>query len=101
MQMKMLILWPNFILYYTFIENATVIPNQVFQPLGSCPCNLTAGICDIRCCCDLVLITHIIFKLFPLKFYVTSTLREIQQSPLKYLRNYLLKYCTLVLTVCL
>ncbi|XP_065424604.1 uncharacterized protein LOC101944206 [Chrysemys picta bellii] len=34
-------------------ENATVIPNQVFQPLGSCPCNLTAGICDIRCCCDL------------------------------------------------
>nr|XP_006119742.1 tectonic-2 isoform X1 [Pelodiscus sinensis] len=34
-------------------ENATVIPNQVFQPLGSCPCNLTAGTCDIRCCCDL------------------------------------------------
>uniref|UniRef100_A0A8C3XVT8 Tectonic family member 2 n=1 Tax=Chelydra serpentina TaxID=8475 RepID=A0A8C3XVT8_CHESE len=34
-------------------ENATVIPNQVFQPLGSCPCNLTAGICDICCCCDL------------------------------------------------
>ncbi|KAH0625391.1 hypothetical protein JD844_014877 [Phrynosoma platyrhinos] len=34
-------------------ENTTVIPNQVFQPLGSCPCNLTAGACDIRCCCDL------------------------------------------------
>ncbi|XP_063171596.1 tectonic-2 [Candoia aspera] len=34
-------------------ENATVIPNQVFHPLGSCPCNLTAGVCDIRCCCDL------------------------------------------------
>ncbi|XP_061459432.1 tectonic-2 isoform X3 [Rhineura floridana] len=34
-------------------DNATVIPNQVFQPLGSCPCNLTAGACDIRCCCDL------------------------------------------------
>ncbi|KAG2471459.1 TECT2 protein, partial [Polypterus senegalus] len=32
--------------------NATVIPNQVYQPLGSCPCNLTAGACDIRCCCD-------------------------------------------------
>uniref|UniRef100_A0A670JZ06 Tectonic family member 2 n=1 Tax=Podarcis muralis TaxID=64176 RepID=A0A670JZ06_PODMU len=31
----------------------TVIPSQVFQPLGSCPCNLTAGACDIRCCCDL------------------------------------------------
>ncbi|NXW65948.1 TECT2 protein, partial [Eurystomus gularis] len=33
-------------------ENATVIPNQVFQPLGSCPCDLTAGACDVRCCCD-------------------------------------------------
>ncbi|NXL43582.1 TECT2 protein, partial [Podilymbus podiceps] len=33
-------------------ENATIIPNQVFQPLGSCPCDLTAGACDIRCCCD-------------------------------------------------
>ncbi|NXG58312.1 TECT2 protein, partial [Hemiprocne comata] len=34
-------------------ENATIIPNQVFQPLGSCPCDLTAGACDVRCCCDL------------------------------------------------
>ncbi|KAM6403883.1 tectonic-2 [Rhynochetos jubatus] len=34
-------------------ENASVIPNQVFQPLGSCPCDLTAGACDVRCCCDL------------------------------------------------
>uniref|UniRef100_A0A8C5SDZ3 Tectonic family member 2 n=1 Tax=Laticauda laticaudata TaxID=8630 RepID=A0A8C5SDZ3_LATLA len=33
-------------------ENATVIPNQVFHPLGSCPCNLTAGACDVQCCCD-------------------------------------------------
>ncbi|NXA49740.1 TECT2 protein, partial [Nothocercus julius] len=33
-------------------ENATIIPNQAFQPLGSCPCNLTAGACDVRCCCD-------------------------------------------------
>ncbi|XP_053135825.1 tectonic-2 isoform X2 [Hemicordylus capensis] len=33
-------------------DNATVIPNQVFQPLGSCPCNLISGACDIRCCCD-------------------------------------------------
>ncbi|NWI18028.1 TECT2 protein, partial [Crypturellus soui] len=33
-------------------ENATVIPNQAFQPLGSCPCDLTAGACDVRCCCD-------------------------------------------------
>uniref|UniRef100_A0A8B9GPM6 Tectonic family member 2 n=1 Tax=Amazona collaria TaxID=241587 RepID=A0A8B9GPM6_9PSIT len=34
-------------------ENATIIPNQVFQPLGSCPCDLTAGACDVCCCCDL------------------------------------------------
>ncbi|XP_060105805.1 tectonic-2 [Heteronotia binoei] len=33
-------------------DNATIIPNQVYQPLGSCPCNLTAAACDIRCCCD-------------------------------------------------
>ncbi|XP_059732324.1 tectonic-2 isoform X8 [Bos taurus] len=35
-------------------ENVTVVPNQVYQPLGPCPCNLTAGACDIRCCCDQV-----------------------------------------------
>ncbi|KAM4708935.1 tectonic-2 [Discoglossus pictus] len=33
-------------------DNATVIPTQAYQPLGSCPCNLTAGACDIGCCCD-------------------------------------------------
>ncbi|CAL8343011.1 unnamed protein product [Lota lota] len=33
-------------------ENITVIPNQVYQPLGSCPCDLTSGVCNIRCCCD-------------------------------------------------
>ncbi|XP_043924481.1 tectonic-2 isoform X2 [Protopterus annectens] len=33
-------------------DNATVIPNQVYQTLGSCPCSLTSGACDIRCCCD-------------------------------------------------
>lgn len=43
-------------LFYSvcFAENVTVIPNQVYQPLGPCPCNLTAGACDIRCCCDQV-----------------------------------------------
>ncbi|XP_015733299.1 tectonic-2 [Coturnix japonica] len=33
-------------------EIMSVIPNQVFQPLGSCPCDLTDGACDVRCCCD-------------------------------------------------
>ncbi|KAM6930391.1 tectonic-2 [Xenentodon cancila] len=33
-------------------DNETVIPNQVFQPLGSCPCDLTLRVCDVRCCCD-------------------------------------------------
>ncbi|MBN3296578.1 TECT2 protein, partial [Amia calva] len=36
----------------TVSEVKTVIPNQAYQPLGPCPCNLTAGACDIRCCCD-------------------------------------------------
>ncbi|KAK1328249.1 hypothetical protein QTO34_011821 [Cnephaeus nilssonii] len=34
------------------VENVTAIPDQVHQPLGPCPCNLTAGACDVRCCCD-------------------------------------------------
>ncbi|XP_057213614.1 tectonic-2 [Triplophysa rosa] len=33
-------------------ENRTVIPNQVFQPLGRCPCDVSPDVCDIRCCCD-------------------------------------------------
>lgn len=33
-------------------DNKTVIPNQVYQPLGPCPCDLTSGVCDILCCCD-------------------------------------------------
>ncbi|KAI1900977.1 hypothetical protein AGOR_G00055390 [Albula goreensis] len=33
-------------------DNKTVIPNQVYQPLGPCPCDLTTGSCDVRCCCD-------------------------------------------------
>ncbi|XP_038151378.1 tectonic-2 isoform X2 [Cyprinodon tularosa] len=33
-------------------ENKTVFPNQVYQPLGACPCDLTSGTCDPRCCCD-------------------------------------------------
>ncbi|XP_035514731.1 tectonic-2 [Morone saxatilis] len=33
-------------------DNKTVIPNQVYQTLGSCPCDLTFRACDVRCCCD-------------------------------------------------
>ncbi|KAM9391680.1 tectonic-2 isoform 2-T2 [Pholidichthys leucotaenia] len=33
-------------------DNKTVIPNQVYQPLGPCPCDLTSRLCDVRCCCD-------------------------------------------------
>ncbi|XP_028314137.1 tectonic-2 isoform X1 [Gouania willdenowi] len=33
-------------------DNASLIPNQVYQPLGSCPCDLTFRACDVRCCCD-------------------------------------------------
>ncbi|XP_037536339.1 tectonic-2 [Nematolebias whitei] len=34
------------------LDNKTVIPNQVYQPLGVCPCDLTFRVCDLRCCCD-------------------------------------------------
>ncbi|XP_072244046.1 tectonic-2 [Leuresthes tenuis] len=36
----------------TGYDNKTIIPNQVYQPLGSCPCDLTFSVCDARCCCD-------------------------------------------------
>ncbi|XP_023372631.1 tectonic-2 [Otolemur garnettii] len=45
-------IYANSSLTHNVSENVTVIPNQVYQPLGPCPCNLTAGACDIRCCCD-------------------------------------------------
>ncbi|XP_006894752.1 PREDICTED: tectonic-2 [Elephantulus edwardii] len=45
-------IYANSSLAHNASENTTVIPNQVYQPLGPCPCNLTAGACDIRCCCD-------------------------------------------------
>uniref|UniRef100_A0A671WEH5 Tectonic family member 2 n=1 Tax=Sparus aurata TaxID=8175 RepID=A0A671WEH5_SPAAU len=44
-------------------DNKTVIPNQVYQTLGSCPCDLTFGACDVRCCCDKDCSTEIL-KLF-------------------------------------
>ncbi|KAA8592250.1 hypothetical protein FQN60_017705, partial [Etheostoma spectabile] len=39
-------------------DNKTVIPNQVYQPLGSCPCDLTFRACDVRCCCDKLFVSH-------------------------------------------
>uniref|UniRef100_A0A8D1JCI8 Tectonic family member 2 n=2 Tax=Sus scrofa TaxID=9823 RepID=A0A8D1JCI8_PIG len=45
-------IYANSSLAHNASENVTVIPNQVYQPLGPCPCNLTAGACDVRCCCD-------------------------------------------------
>ncbi|KAL3856811.1 hypothetical protein ACJMK2_011528 [Sinanodonta woodiana] len=31
----------------------TVITNPAFQEVAPCPCDLTAGNCDIGCCCDM------------------------------------------------
>lgn len=45
-------------------ENNTIIPNQVYQPLGSCPCDLTFRACDVRCCCDNVLTSHTLLHQF-------------------------------------
>uniref|UniRef100_UPI00398F521C tectonic-2 isoform X2 n=1 Tax=Pristiophorus japonicus TaxID=55135 RepID=UPI00398F521C len=33
-------------------ENKMLIPNQKYNPLGPCPCDLTARACDVRCSCD-------------------------------------------------
>ncbi|XP_038202365.1 tectonic-2 [Arvicola amphibius] len=45
-------IYPNASVTHNASDNMTVIPNQVYQPLGPCPCDLTAKACDIRCCCD-------------------------------------------------
>lgn len=36
----------------TGFDNRTIIQNQVYRPLGGCPCDLTFNICDLWCCCD-------------------------------------------------
>lgn len=33
-------------------EGNTTVPNQFYQTLGPCPCDLTFSTCDVRCCCD-------------------------------------------------
>uniref|UniRef100_A0AAV2MRC0 Tectonic domain-containing protein n=1 Tax=Knipowitschia caucasica TaxID=637954 RepID=A0AAV2MRC0_KNICA len=33
-------------------DNKTIIQNQVYRPLGVCPCDLTFNTCDLWCCCD-------------------------------------------------
>ncbi|XP_020791015.1 tectonic-2 isoform X2 [Boleophthalmus pectinirostris] len=33
-------------------DNSTIIQNQVYRPLGDCPCDLTFNTCDLWCCCD-------------------------------------------------
>lgn len=45
-------IYPNTTVTHNASDNVTVIPNQAYQPLGPCPCDLTAKACDIRCCCD-------------------------------------------------
>ncbi|XP_006865539.1 PREDICTED: tectonic-2 [Chrysochloris asiatica] len=45
-------IYANSSLAHNASENRTVTPNQVYQPFGPCPCDLTARACDVRCCCD-------------------------------------------------
>ncbi|XP_075882100.1 tectonic-2 [Nelusetta ayraudi] len=33
-------------------EGNTTVPNQFYQTLGPCPCDLKFSSCDVRCCCD-------------------------------------------------
>lgn len=44
---------PHLIIYFFPIaEGNTTVPNQFYQTLGPCPCDLTFSSCDVRCCCD-------------------------------------------------
>lgn len=36
----------------TGFDNRTIIQNQVYRPLGECPCDISFNICDLHCCCD-------------------------------------------------
>lgn len=58
------LIFNNLIILLSISDNKTVIPNQVYQPLGSCPCDLTFRACDVRCCCDKVFTSHTILHSF-------------------------------------
>ncbi|XP_074061522.1 tectonic-2 isoform X2 [Macrotis lagotis] len=45
-------IYPNASFVQDVAENDTVVPSQKFRPFGPCPCDLQAGVCDVRCCCD-------------------------------------------------
>ncbi|KAL2092822.1 hypothetical protein ACEWY4_012620 [Coilia grayii] len=48
--------WPTYVLKichsFFLSDNRTIIPNQVYHPLGSCPCDLATDVCVVPCCCD-------------------------------------------------
>ncbi|XP_068937508.1 tectonic-2 isoform X2 [Petaurus breviceps papuanus] len=45
-------IYPNTSFAQNISQNSTIFINQMYRPFGPCPCNLVAGACDIRCCCD-------------------------------------------------
>ena len=53
-------------------DNKTSIPNQVYQPLGPCPCDLTFRACDVRCCCDKVFVVVVFQQHFTLTDVILS-----------------------------
>ncbi|XP_072456779.1 tectonic-2 isoform X2 [Notamacropus eugenii] len=53
-------IYPNASFAQNASENSTVFVSQKYQPFGPCPCNLTAGVCDVRCCCDKECTPHLI-----------------------------------------
>lgn len=44
----------SLLILLSIAESNSTIPNQFYQTLGPCPCDLTFRACDIRCCCDKV-----------------------------------------------
>ncbi|XP_043835164.1 tectonic-2 isoform X2 [Dromiciops gliroides] len=45
-------IYPNASFAQNIPDSNISLSNLVYQPFGSCPCNLAIGICDVRCCCD-------------------------------------------------
>nr|XP_020825918.1 tectonic-2 isoform X1 [Phascolarctos cinereus] len=53
-------IYPNASLAQNVSENNIGFVNQMYQPFGPCPCDLVAGMCDVRCCCDKECMPHLI-----------------------------------------
>lgn len=61
---------PSISIFLPLAEGNTTVPNQFYQTLGQCPCDLTFSSCDVRCCCDKVF--HLLKCVSAIKHTVAS-----------------------------